>query len=121
MTPAQTQPGAEMDAQVARMLGWTDVQPMSGVLYGLRPGTEYHYYKIPKYSADWGCAGLVIEHMRKVGWQFKLFSCDVGYAAAFAPKPIPGSSRRFVSHQAANPSAPAAIAIAALAATGGEG
>lgn len=114
MTPAQTQPGADLDAAVARMLGWTDVQPMSGVLYGLRPGTEYHYYKIPKYSADWGCAGLVVEHMRKLGFVFRMILFEKQTDCEF----YGGPGRAYMASHA---SAPAAIALAALAATGGEG
>lgn len=113
MTPAQTQPGADLDAQVARMLGWTAITDLGWSLRGVTPsGGEQD--DVPEFSTTWDGAGLVVEHMRKLGCNYNLEGDANEHRVNFF-------DRSGLRGKASHASAPACICIAALAATGGEG
>lgn len=71
MTPHPLQPGAELDAEVAAAMGWTNVRDVGLVLRGTPPGGGATGY-VPEFSSSMDGAWSVVEHMRKHRWNCHL-------------------------------------------------
>lgn len=115
--------GRELDAQIARMLGWTDVDPEEDedlVGWGVAPGEQWvsriasPFQEYPHYSTDIGAALQVAEMISdRPQWAFDMYRGEgvKTYQAAFTA--WDGSTVRRV-YSAGASTAAHAICLAAL-------
>lgn len=116
-----TQSGREMDARVAKLLGWrfayTDckVPEHEATACWIKPGDPDHKHSIlPEFTRDIAAAFEVVERMRAKGYEFNFSSGDMwivncGNAAVVA-----------TSHNASLPAAICDVVLKALSALEGE-
>jgi hypothetical protein len=80
--------GRELDAIIAeRLFGWTETKLWGGgACVGVPPDRET-VFDVPRYSGGWAGAGLVVDEMRRRGWQLLLHETMAGnWVVGFAPK-----------------------------------
>lgn len=120
MSEQMPPPGAERDAEIARLLGWEVEPPDSSFAGGVKiPGaTIYHYPSTDSYSCD-----VFVVELTRLGWQVQ-FIADADSCAAFlldaerasGPQPVAlsESDRKRVGIGRNRPDAISAAALLAL-------
>ena len=105
-----------LDVAVAeKVFGFTDIQSgLDGYRWGKRDGEQR---VIPRYSVGWAGAGLVVDEMRRRGWQCQITTMDETVMVWFIRwADFPGDPDAKSGPELCDPCIGVAVARAALAA-----